>query len=501
MNENLEEADRQTLEAQETKPDAKQPTASGGDQKSRAQRLSITLGDIRSATTSIFLIVFLAALLVAVGLELFRNTVNIEPIQVPKDLADKGYTPEVVAQRLGDKILEIRKDAQTLKTLRAEGRGQVVPDVSLTALPEKRLVDIDVPGTGIPVRSLLRYIRDFLGIHEETIRGEITHEGKKLRLRLRVGSHGAVPDPPARSETELEDLLHLGARGVIRAIDPYILAVYLLDRRSDREGAFDLIVHCLENDPKDDDAWAYNLWGDMLRGEGQYEEAIEKYEAAIRQKPDFPTAYSNWGQVLARQGAQEKAIDKFKRGIEIDPNHTGSYFQWGDLLQREGNYAEAAKKYQKVVELDPDDRIARTNVGLMLSHQKNYEEAFKIYKEISLKYPTYAGVYFGWSRSLYDQRKFDDAINKLKEAIKLEPNMSEAYNNWGYMLLDQENYEEAIQKFKKAIDLSHSFADPYYNWGRALEKQRLYKEAKEKFKKAFDLRPKEYGFLKEKIEK
>ena len=39
----------------------------------------------------------------------FKDSVVIDPISVPKELADRGYTGDVVAQRIHDKVREIYK--------------------------------------------------------------------------------------------------------------------------------------------------------------------------------------------------------------------------------------------------------------------------------------------------------------------------------------------------------------------------------------------------------
>src|SRR5262245_21393022 len=69
------------------------------------ERLRLTC----SILTSTFLIVlFIAVLLVGLR-EYFRDTVFLDPIEVPKDLQEQGYTPSIVAQRLVDEIAANQK--------------------------------------------------------------------------------------------------------------------------------------------------------------------------------------------------------------------------------------------------------------------------------------------------------------------------------------------------------------------------------------------------------
>ncbi|MGH9671863.1 MAG: hypothetical protein ACRD44_01670, partial [Bryobacteraceae bacterium] len=195
----------------------------------------------------------LAALAAAVTLEMRRDVVHIEPISVPKSLEELGYSPDVVAQVLRDKIFEIKNDAKTLKTLRREagssGGSEKLRDRSLVGrlgtsrllIQEDRMPDIDVPGTGISAGSVLRYARNLLRIRETRISGNVTSDNGQLRIRLRLVSQDAVLDPPASAD--LDRLLHLGAREILKSIEPYVLAVYL--RHRERGAALTAIVHCL----------------------------------------------------------------------------------------------------------------------------------------------------------------------------------------------------------------------------------------------------------------
>ena len=63
---------------------------------------------------------------------------------------------------------------------------------------------------------------------------------------------------------------------------------------------------------------AYN-WGYALDELGQYQEAIEKYQEALKHKPDNTFAYNNWGYTLQQLGQYQEAIEKYRKVIEINP--------------------------------------------------------------------------------------------------------------------------------------------------------------------------------------
>jgi tetratricopeptide (TPR) repeat protein len=58
---------------------------------------------------------------------------------------------------------------------------------------------------------------------------------------------------------------------------------------------------------------------------GEYKEAIEKLEKAIKLKPDFADAYLNLGACLIKLGRYKDSIKKSKKVINIKPNYPDAY--------------------------------------------------------------------------------------------------------------------------------------------------------------------------------
>src|SRR5438046_6180578 len=124
-----------------------------------AQNLSAVFTSLLSAV----LIAALAAVLYAIVRELRRNTVFLDPIDVPRALAARGYSPAVVAERLLDALLAMQRRAPTLKELRG---------VDASAA----LVDLQVPGR-FSLPATVGYIPRLLRSQEAQAGGGRTLEG------------------------------------------------------------------------------------------------------------------------------------------------------------------------------------------------------------------------------------------------------------------------------------------------------------------------------------
>jgi len=216
-------------------------------------------------------------------------------------------------------------------------------------------------------------------------------------------------------------------------------------------------------------AWAYVAVGNDKLSQARtksgeeadrfFAQCCEKYEAAIKIKPDRHEAFYNLGTALAAQA-------RTKSGEEADR-----------LLRLAG------EKYEAATKIKHDKHDAFYNWGNALSDQaesKSGEEA---------------------------DRLFVQSCEKYEAAIRIKPDMHEALNNWGFALSNQaktKNGEEAdalfarsYEKFDAAIKAKPDKHEAFYNWGNALsdqarsksgeEAERLNALAQEKFDSAANL--------------
>ena len=321
--------------------------------------------------------------------EPFQRTVLIERIRVPKALADNGYSQEVVTQRLIDEMMDIRNKAKTKMQIRG-------------LAPAWRQVDIEVPGAGLTVNSVIRWAKDLVGFPDPRYGGEITRaQGKLLQLRLRrIDRGGGAPaDPPPKAEAELDDLLGFGARELMKVIDPYVLASYFRNQKKP-EAALDMIAYCLAHEPLEDDAWAHNLWGVILTDQSEYDEAIEKYQAALEENPEFDLSLNNRGVAWLLKGKHDRAIEDFTDALRLKPDNSEVLNNRGLAWSGKRGFDQAIEDFTAALRLSPDHHEALNNRGV------------------------------AWSR----KGKHDRAIEDFTDALRLKPDYHEALNNFVWLL-------------------------------------------------------------------
>ncbi len=116
--------------------------------------------------------------------------------------------------------------------------------------------------------------------------------------------------------------------------------------------------------------------GRALDDLGEYDEAIEAYDEAIRLNPNYAKAWFNKGLSLDDLGKYDEAVKAYDEAIRLDPNNAAmAWNNKGISLDDLGKYDEAIEAYDEAIKLDPNYAKAWNNKGLALRKLDRTEEA------------------------------------------------------------------------------------------------------------------------------
>ncbi len=363
---------------------------------------------------------FFAAMLLlipAVAGQVARNAVVIDPIVVPQALIDRGVTPEVAANRLWDGLQDFARTASIART-------------TIVAVPDSQLVEFSLPDTSLSLDSILKQVRQFFGVYETHIAGEIICEtadcataGQRLRLRVIRATAEVVDLPPIGSRSEA-DYFREAAGGIYDILDPFVAiaarAATDPDGAATRARRLALSGHA-------DAPWAFNLLGDIERNAHRFEAAAAEYRAALDLDPNFTLARLNLARALAGSGDHDGASTAIADAAARDPDATGLLAARAEVELAAGNREAALEHFLAAAEATPLDPTLLVDAGTL---------------ELALG-------------------REEEAIAHLEEALDLDPGHPEALRILGETYREKGNVAAAERLFQDRADYAPNSAEAH----------------------------------------
>ena len=408
---------------------------------------------------SLVLIVALGALIHAIVRELRRNTVFIDPIDVPRTLDARGYSPSVVAERMLDALSVMRRKTPTLKELRGVEANATI-------------VDLHVPNR-LSLQAMARYVHRLLRIPETHVGGEITRESGSYELTLRRREQATASIVGIHRSADIGTLLTMGAEDVLKMIDPWVLAHHYFaqesrDQRSEFARTLATLEHMLQHSGAAERPWALNMQGICLTQQHRLDEAIESFAKAAAAGPQLPFIHQNWANALDLMGRFDEARAHRLSALEI-PGRTANLIAGNainaSLLHR---HDQALALARRALALAPENASAWSAWGYVLFGRHRLEQAaiaceraLMLGARDGLGSPPSAMVYAALGRP-------EKALAAALDAIERAGETDETLKGMGFARLAAGDARGAVGNFEAALSLAPGAGDTAYGRGDAL---------------------------------
>lgn len=243
----------------------------------------------------------------------------------------------------------------------------------------------------------------------------------------------------------------------------------------------------LELDPQY--ALGYAFFGELLKLQGKFVEALNYLQSAIDLNPKSAFAFCRLGKLLKLTGRFEEAKGYLRKALELNPKSNQSSLDLCELLKNQGQFAESGVYARKAIELNSKSLKAFKLLYYITKKLGNIEEEeMCLRKLVELNSGNYhPHVLLG--ELLKNQSRFAEAMEFAQNAIAINPKCIRAFSVLYEAsicignLLDGENY------LRKIIALKPKQHKAYAALGELLFKQRRMAEAKKCLKKAVELAP------------
>jgi tetratricopeptide (TPR) repeat protein/S1-C subfamily serine protease len=209
---------------------------------------------------------------------------------------------------------------------------------------------------------------------------------------------------------------------------------------------------------------AYYGKGLALSWSGEYPEAITALQQAVKSQPDFVPAWDTLSTVYGYSNQLDKALAAINQAIQLQPNNPNLYNEKRAVLSDLKKYREAEAAINKAIELSPraafynNRGIVRDELGDKQGAIDDYNLAIKIN-------PNFANAYYNRGIVRDELGDKQGAIDDYNLAIKINPKYAEAYAGRGIVRNDLGDKQGAIDDYTLAIKINPNLAQAYNNRG------------------------------------
>jgi tetratricopeptide (TPR) repeat protein len=165
-----------------------------------------------------------------------------------------------------------------------------------------------------------------------------------------------------------------------------------------------------------------------LEKKGDFDQAIEAYQEALRFKSDSPEVRDEVvrGYTVRAKARLDKAnyagaVQDYTRAIRLDPACVPAYFGRGFANFEKYYFSDAIPDFKKVLELDPKNFGAMYYLGVSHGFQKKQDAAVEWYTKALELSPENVPALILRASMKFELRQYDSAIEDCNHALKNEP--------------------------------------------------------------------------------
>jgi len=182
-------------------------------------------------------------------------------------------------------------------------------------------------------------------------------------------------------------------------------------------------------------AEAHTSLANILKYEGDWENAEKEFKRAIELNPNYATAHHWYAILLDCLGRLDEAAQEINRAVALDPFSLAINVCLGDQSYLKREYDQAIQRHRKTLELDQNFAIGRLRLGECYGQKRMFREAIAEFEKVRA---LSQNIPFGLG-DLGDAYARTDEKSRAKEALESLEELSKQ----GYSV----NYDLALIHF------------------------------------------------------
>ena len=209
----------------------------------------------------------------------------------------------------------------------------------------------------------------------------------------------------------------------------------------------------------------YNNLGEAYDKLGEYDLAIEEFEAALQLNPNYFFALSNLGNVYGKKKEYAKTIIYTKQALKQNPGYAPGHYNLAKALHKTGNPEKAMSSYRSAVKYNPYFEEAFFNLGFLALEQKKFIESVSNFKNFLKMQPRHSKAHFGLGTAYAMMGKHGEAKQYYENAVAYDPEFLSPYINLANLHMASGNAIEAKSLLKIVLLKKPNLASVHKNLG------------------------------------
>lgn len=223
---------------------------------------------------------------------------------------------------------------------------------------------------------------------------------------------------------------------------------------------------------------------------------LEKYDAArplsrrlLSIEPNNKAALVNDGLCAHAMGDFEAALQAFDAAVRADTGYAEAHLNRALSLAALQRFQEALDACNQALALRPGWPEALVNRGTVLQSLGRSSDAIADYGEAIRLRADYVAVLAGRSNALRKAGKLNEALLDIDHALRLDPAYAEAWDGRGSVLRELRHLQQAVDSHTRALQLRPTMVNALSNRANALAELNEPQRALEDYERALQLAP------------
>jgi tetratricopeptide (TPR) repeat protein len=234
--------------------------------------------------------------------------------------------------------------------------------------------------------------------------------------------------------------------------------------------------------------------GRALREAGRTDEALTELRMAVQLEPQRAEHRRELGATLRAAGKLDEAAAELVEGVRLDDRNAGVLAEYAAVLSAQSNHAQAADRLRRAVRLQPDSARFHRELGRALSSAGNNNDAVLELREAVRLASANTGYHRDLAEVLIAGGRRDEAIVELREAARIKPDEAATQAALSSALMEMGMSSDALAAMREAARLEPRSARYHHDLGMMFGAQGQPAESLTELREAARLEPASAGF-------